>query len=147
MSANTPKTRACRANSKSQLYANLARYDIWRVVIGYDGSGDSGCIGYIELYDADDKVKAMPEQQVTYTTETRVYDEKTKRFEKKRVSRSGPLREAIESWCYDLLEEHYGGWEIDGGSDGTIVLNVPTKTGSWEHNSHYTETSTYEREV
>lgn len=147
MSKAKPQKRTSRTTPKAQLYANLARHDIWRVVIGYDGSGDSGCIGHIQLYDADDKVMPMPEQQVNYTTETRAYSEKTKGFEIQRVARSGPLREAIATWCYDLLEVHYGGWEIDGGSDGTIVLNVPTKTGSWEHNAHYTETSTDEREV
>lgn len=147
MRSTTSQKSSKGKSPKAQLYANLARHGISRVVIGYDGSGDSGCIGYIQPYDADDNVMAIPEQHVTCTTEVRVYNEKTKRFEQKRVSRSGALREAIETWCYDLLEEHYGGWENDGGADGTIVLNVPTKTGSWEHNSHYTETSTFEREV
>ena len=147
MSSTVSQKRPSRTTPKAQLYANLARHNIWRVVIGYDSSSDSGCIDHIQLYDADDKVMPMPEKQVKYTTENRVYSDKTKGFEIERVVRSGPLREAIATWCYDLLEEHYSGWEIDGGSDGTIELNVPAKTGSWEHNAHYTETSTDEREV
>lgn len=147
MSTTTSKKRSRRTTAKAQLYANIARHGIWRVVIEYDGCGDSGCINHITLFDVDDKVMSMPEQQVKYTTESRVYCEKTKRHKPKRKSCTGPLRDAIKMWCYDLLELHFPGWEIDDGSEGTIELNVPTKSGSWEHKTRYLETSSNALEV
>jgi len=29
---------------------------------------------------------------------------------------------AIEDWCYNQLERHFGGWEINEGSDGEFLL-------------------------
>ncbi len=147
MSTTTSKKRTCGTTAKAQLYANLARHGIARVAIEYDGCGDSGCISHITLFDIDDKVIPMPEQRVKYATESRVYCEKTKRYEPKRKSCTGPLRDAIKAWCYDLLELHFPGWEIDDGSEGTIELNVPTKSGSWEHKTRYLETSSNALEV
>jgi hypothetical protein len=146
---STTTSRKCRslAKPKAQLYGNLARHGILRVVIEYDGCGDSGCIGDITLFGVDDKLMPMPEKQVRYTTESRVYCEKIKLYVPKRTSRSGPLREAIETWCYDLLELHCPGWEIDDGSEGTVELNVPMKTGTWQHSTRYLATSTNDLEV
>lgn len=147
MRTTTSQTRSSGKTPKAQLYANLARHGIARVVIEYDGCGDSGCISGITLFDVDDKVMPTPKQQVKYMTVSRVYCEKTKHYEPKRRSLTGPLREAIETWCYDLLEVHFPGWEIDDGSEGTIELNVPVKTGSWEHRTRYLETSSNALEV
>lgn len=142
MRATTSKKRTRRKSPKSQLYANLARVGIWRVVIEYDGCGDSGCIADITLYDADDKVITMPETQVAYTTEASGFNYKTNRPSTPRKTCTGPLREAIETWCYDLLELHFAGWEDNEGADGSIELNVPLNTASWEHNRRFTDTST-----
>lgn len=141
------KTRSRRANPKAQLYANLARHGITRVVIEYDGSCDGGCIGDVTLFDADDKIMPMPETRVEFTIGSREYNPKASRFEPQRKLRTGPLREAIENWCYDLLELHFPGWENNDGADGIIELNVPMNTGTWEHNRRYTETATTVREV
>lgn len=147
MTATTSKTRTGRANPKAQLYANLARHCITRVVIAYDGSADSGCIGDVTLFGVDDNAMPMPEAQVEYMVDLREYNPSTGGFELQRKSRTGPLRDAIENWCYDLLALHFPGWEINGGADGTIELDVPKKSGTWEHNTHYIETSTRVREV
>jgi hypothetical protein len=34
----------------------------------------------------------------------------------------------IENWCYNQLEEHYGGWEINEGSDGSFIFNFNDST-------------------
>ena len=147
MRTTTTQTRSRRKTPKAQLYANLARHGIARVVIEYDGCGDSGCIGDITLFGTNDRVMKMPDRKVKYSTESRIYSEKTKRYEPMRRSCTGPLRDAITTWCYDLLEVHFPGWEIDDGSEGTIELNVPLKTGSWEHRTRYLETSSHALEV
>lgn len=40
---------------------------------------------------------------------------------------NGAVREftgEIEDWCYDQLEKHYGGWEINEGSSGSFKFRV-----------------------
>jgi hypothetical protein len=55
---------------------------------------------------------------------------------------------AIEDWCYDQLESHFGGWEINEGSNGefifnfnkmTIELNHTFNTEENEHDTIYEE--------
>jgi hypothetical protein len=147
MSKKKPRSPSPAKDPKAQLYANLARYGVWRVVITYDGCADSGCIEGIEVFGPDDAVIHMPDQQVDYTTNATTWNEKEKRFDQQRVSRTASLHDAVKSWCYDLLEEHYSGWEIDDGSSGIIELNVGSKTGTWEHSIRYTESTTHEMEV
>lgn len=54
----------------------------------------------------------------------------------------------IEDWCYRQLENHFGGWEINEGSDGefqfnfnkmTIHLNHTMNTEESEHDTIYEE--------
>ena len=49
------------------------------------------------------------------------------------------MRDAIVHWCYELLEDHFPGWEIDGGSNGTIDIDVKKRRGQLEHEARYTE--------
>lgn len=53
------------------------------------------------------------------------------------------LSTAVHNLFYDLLEEHYGGWEINEGSFGQFVWNVKGDEITLEHN---TRTESYETE-
>ena len=35
---------------------------------------------------------------------------------------------SIEDWCYNQLESHYGGWEINEGSQGKFVFDYQNRT-------------------
>ena len=35
---------------------------------------------------------------------------------------------AIEDWCYLQLERHFGGWEINEGSDGEFIFDFHKET-------------------
>lgn len=39
----------------------------------------------------------------------------------------------IEDWCYNQLENHFGGWEINEGSDGEFVFNFNDMTIELNH--------------
>jgi len=39
----------------------------------------------------------------------------------------------IEDWCYQQLESHFGGWEINEGSDGTFIFNFNDSTVTLHH--------------
>jgi hypothetical protein len=49
-----------RARNKAIVFAALAEAGIHRVIVEYDGSGDSGQIEYIEARDAGDEKLALP---------------------------------------------------------------------------------------
>jgi hypothetical protein len=40
---------------------------------------------------------------------------------------------SIEDWCYSQLESHFGGWEINEGSDGRFIFNFNNSTVELEH--------------
>jgi hypothetical protein len=40
---------------------------------------------------------------------------------------------SIEDWCYKKLEDQFGGWEINEGSDGRFIFNFNNSTVNLEH--------------
>jgi hypothetical protein len=40
---------------------------------------------------------------------------------------------SIENWCYSELERHFGGWEINEGSDGRFIFNFNNSTVELDH--------------
>ena len=97
--------------------------------IKYSGSGDSGCIDECIL------------------------DEKHKKLEMNMnlcdacdIEVMKPLEEVIEEFCYDALETHHGGWEINEGANGEFIYK--DKKIEHTHNraveEHITTNETYE---
>ena len=98
----------------------LAEAGIESVVVEYHGEGDEG---YIE------EITASPEAK----------DEELMAYR-------SPLYDSIQSSAYDLLEQEWGGWEINEGSSGTITLDVATRVaelnhGETRHIQHWTKSS------
>ena len=53
------------------------------------------------------------------------------------------LYEAIETLCYDYLEQKHAGWENNEGAHGTFEFNVGNRTVSLEFNARFVDTTTY----
>jgi hypothetical protein len=49
---------------------------------------------------------------------------------------------SIENWCYSELESHFGGWEINEGSDGVFIFNFNESTVTLEHTYNTEENQT-----
>ena len=51
---------------------------------------------------------------------------------------------AMEDWCYRQLENHFGGWEINEGSDGEFIFNFHDTSAQLNHtyNTEENETDT-----
>lgn len=51
---------------------------------------------------------------------------------------------SIEDWCYNQLESHYGGWEINEGSQGKFVFDYQNRTVelifSWNNEVYESDT-------
>jgi hypothetical protein len=49
---------------------------------------------------------------------------------------------SIEDWCYKQLEDQFGGWEINEGSDGRFIFNFNNSTVNLEHTFNTEENAT-----
>jgi hypothetical protein len=49
----------------------------------------------------------------------------------------------VEDFCYRILEDNYGGWEINEGSQGSFFFDLNEKTINLEHEYNTEESKTY----
>lgn len=91
--------------NKAKMVALLKkRKSIKKVVVEYDGSGDSGEVNSVTFYDKKDvEHDDVPEG----------------------------LEEAVSDFIYDALP---GGWEINSGSFGTATIDCTTMKVHFDHN-------------
>ena len=54
---------------------------------------------------------------------------------------SDAIPSSIEDWMYSQLERHFGGWEINEGSDGRFIFNFNNSTVELEHTYNTEESS------
>ena len=91
--------------------------------VEYSGSGDSGEIEEIHYEPNNLKIK------VDVGT-WKKFDQQS--FEYKETNEPKPLKDFIEDFCYELLEDNHGGWEINEGQSGAIEWNA--KENDLSHN-------------
>lgn len=107
--------------------------------VEFDGSGDSGQIEGISL---DKKLLERKMKGCKVKNGTR-WDPAT--------NTSSPVWEhdvsleaIVEGVCYDILEDNFGGWEINDGSYGTFVFDVKKRKASLTMNERIMEVNTNE---
>lgn len=122
---------AVRPANKDALFDALACAGITRVVVQFDGSGDSGQIEFIDAFAADAPV-ALPSGNVELAEP--VYCRDT--IEVSTLS----LRDAIEKLAYDFLEETHCGWENNDGAFGDFAFDVGERTITLAYNERRMET-------
>ena len=120
--------------NKTSLFNALALASVTRVVVSFDGYGDSGQIENVEAQAGDDPV-TMP--AATTEIAEAVWDQ----AESKRSSVS--IAEAIESLAYDVLEKTHCGWENNDGAYGDIVFDVEEETITLDYNERSTASENY----
>jgi hypothetical protein len=98
------------------LTTQLKMLGVAKVGISFQGSGDSGEIDYIELYNANSEDIPMPTDMVAWTKQ--VYGEQ--KPETKQVK----LRDALEDIGYRVLDETGMDWYNNEGGQGYVYLNV-----------------------
>jgi hypothetical protein len=128
-----------RQQNKSAVFDVLTAAGITNLAVDFDGYGDSGQIEGITaqagVADAELPKTAVTIHEVTHV---RSGNYETPKDEAKQQ----PLVEAIEGLCYDYLEEHHGGWEIDDGSFGRFEFNVSDRAISLEFNGRISDVVT-----
>ena len=120
--------------NKAALLNALALAGVTRVVVSFDGYGDSGQIENVEAQAGEDPV-TMP--GVAIEIAEAVWDQ----TEPKRASVS--ISDAVEHLCYDFLERTHAGWENNDGADGDFAFDVAARSITLDYNERYTASENY----
>lgn len=123
----------------NKLFAACAHLKIKKIEVIFDGAGDSGQIESVTFYnekseevdpvvDLGECVVVVGRRFVNSGWEDVI---ETKKF---------TLEEAAEQIAYDVLEQKYGGWEINEGSFGTIHFDIDERKVRCEFNQRAVET-------
>jgi len=103
------------AINKTTVFDALAAASITSVFVEFDGEGDSGQIETVMFFQGEASVE---------TPVTTVSIQQASHGETETVATEEALQSAIETLCYDYLEEAHGGWEINEGAFGRFCFDV-----------------------
>jgi uncharacterized protein DUF6878 len=120
-------------SNKGAVFDALAAAGITEVVVDFDGEGDSGQInGIVALRGTDHTT--LP---VSFITPHLIAWGETNP-----APADQPLEQAIETLCYDYLEQTHDGWENNDGACGEFRFDVAGRTIELEFNGRFTDTWT-----
>jgi len=117
--------RLTAANNRNRraVFDALTALGVRSLTIAFDGCGDSGQIGDIEIDGAGalsgDAAYVVAPCQAAETT------------------RMIALAEAVENLCYALLEQEYDGWETDSGAFGIFTFDTVRRAIELEFNCRF----------
>lgn len=118
--------------NKSALLTALGAQGIAKVLVCFDGAGDSGQIEEVAAFGEDGASRPIADAAVAL--------QKIAFGDDAPQSVSEPLGEAIESLAYALLQSSHGGWENNAGAYGDFTFDVAAGLITLEYNERY-ETS------
>ena len=101
---------------RKELFDTLKMYGIVQVIIHYSGAGDSG---------QTDDISIKPEKR------DEMLDEK--------LESGKTIREALDEFAWQGIEENEGGFYNNDGGDGQIIFDVNERTVKMEHNNNVME--------
>lgn len=119
------------------LFDILAREKVDEVTIEFDGGGDDGSL---EPSDLPDEIKKIVVQGSRISL-GRIWDNSSTTI---RWKEDCTVEEILESLCYEVLENQYGGWENNDGAFGEFVFDVKKRTVHFSFNQRYTESELFE---
>jgi hypothetical protein len=133
-------------------------------VVHYDGSGDSGQIEEISVFREDEpesymrlieeytweKVAVLRDERdailraipITLVSRSSTFDRETLKFVEKETPTEGNLYDALETLAYHWLEDEHGGWELNDGAYGDLVVHVEEMMITLEHSERIMDVST-----
>ena len=124
-------------SNKTAVFDALAAANITAVTVEFDGEGDNGQIGDISGFNgklpAEFPATSIDMQRTTWNGE-------------ESSTSSTSLRDAIETLCFDYLEQEHGGWENNDGGCGTFDFDTANRTISLEFNQRYSDYTIHSHE-
>jgi hypothetical protein len=122
------------ALNKESVFDALVRAGITLVTVNFDGEGDEGQVENTQAY-ADDKPEQLPSETIEFSK----VSWNTHKLDASSIS----LSEAIETLCYDYLEQEHGGWENNDGAYGEFSFNVADRVIDLDFNARFTDSAQF----
>jgi hypothetical protein len=122
--------KEANAMNKAALFGALSEAGVTRIVVEFDGEGDSGQLDNVAAY-CGEALREIPEATVELRQISWGAD--------KHDTRNAPLREAVEQLCYDFLEQEHGGWENNDGAFGAFEFDVAGRQIELDFNARYSD--------
>jgi hypothetical protein len=119
--------------NKRAVFDALAVANITRLIVEFDGEGDSGQIGDIAAFRGKERIEIPA---TTVSVQNIAWGNLTP------VTTESILGNAIETLCYDYLEETHGGWENNDGAFGEFHFDVAARIIDLEFHGRFTDTFT-----
>jgi hypothetical protein len=116
--------------NKTALFDALAAAGITTVLVNFDGCGDSGQVEMIEARTGDDDcaLRAVEVEIASANWGSTAIGRQTQ-----------PVREAIETLVYDVLNETHGGWDNNDGAYGEFTFDVAERSITLDYNERHME--------
>ena len=105
-----------------------------KVIVTFDGFGDSGQIESVEARAAE-QIVDLPQVEIEIARAQMGSDEPERRAHR--------LADAIEALAYGFLEQTHSGWENNQGAYGEFVFDVAEGTITLDYNERYTASENY----
>jgi hypothetical protein len=119
--------------NKAAVFKTLTEAGITSVTVEFNGEGDSG---QIEDITASAGETPVPLPKATVTIRQTGHGQKPS-------THDAALKDAIETLCYDYLEQQHGGWENNDGAFGSFEFDVAKRTIRLEFNGRFTDFVTH----
>jgi hypothetical protein len=115
--------------NKPVIFDALAAAGVTRIMVEFDGAGDSGQIEDITAYAGETPARVPSASLTLHQAAQTTGDLRTTKVN---------LRAAIETLCYDYLSECQDGWENDDGAYGTFEFDVRDRSIHLDFNARFT---------
>ena len=132
-----------RHRNKAALFDALAAAAVTRVVVSFNGYGDSGQVENIEATAGGVPV-ALPGGEIEILTLPWAWGESEPVAEPDRSTLT--VAGAIEQLAYDFLEETHAGWEINEGAFGEFTFDVALRTITLDYNERIETSENHQHE-
>lgn len=104
--------------NKAVVFDALVAAGVTRLTIEFDGEGDSGQLNGVAAYSGETRMTLPPTPITLHRSQFNTHG---------LITHSEALTEAIETLCYDYLEQEYAGWENNDGAYGEFTFDVAAR--------------------
>ena len=118
--------------NKAVVFDALVAAGITRLTIEFDGEGDSGQLNGVAAYNGETPAILPPTPITLHRAQFNTHG---------LITHSETLENAIETLCYDYLEQEYAGWENNDGAYGEFIFDVAARQIDLEMNVRFSDTT------